>query len=443
MPTYSREEVREHNRRKDSWYILFNSVYDLSDFLDEHPGGMEFLLFRAGTDITSFFSAKHAHNKAVYKRLETFRIGELPEHERVDTAAFDEPFFSELLEKCERERLFDVPRWYNNQWFYVRLASVLAFFGFSYLALYTNVHWSCAITAVIIQAIIGTSLFGLLAHEATHRDFPENGLTRFLLAVFWPVFWPFILKDPLMYEHNNHHVKIGDPEYDYEVAGFAEVIRYSGTVSHKKSHRFQHRLAAFTYPFYANIITTIGGLRSGYWQKHNRPIGYKQVVALSITATYFLILPMLMGSSFWWCLLLYVLYQCVLYVGIYIGAAINHFIPSTTEPIPEEHQNHFGYYVCHHTSNFGQNNPLLYWYTGGFNVQVEHHLIPFVPVENLRKMVPLVKELCKKYDYPYRQYQGLLDLWKDHYAFLAIMANSSDSELIVNEIRNKAKYQAR
>jgi cytochrome b involved in lipid metabolism len=37
--TYSREDVSKHSQEGDIWVIIENDVYDLSLFLQEHPGG--------------------------------------------------------------------------------------------------------------------------------------------------------------------------------------------------------------------------------------------------------------------------------------------------------------------------------------------------------------------------------------------------------------------
>lgn len=36
---YSKDEVAQHNSAGDLWIIIAENVYDLSQFLDEHPGG--------------------------------------------------------------------------------------------------------------------------------------------------------------------------------------------------------------------------------------------------------------------------------------------------------------------------------------------------------------------------------------------------------------------
>ncbi|KAL0426066.1 UNVERIFIED_CONTAM: Delta(8)-fatty-acid desaturase 2 [Sesamum radiatum] len=42
------------------------------------------------------------------------------------------------------------------------------------------------------------------------------------------------------------------------------------------------------------------------------------------------------------------------------------------------------------------------WFFGGLQFQLEHHLFPRLPRCHLRKISPLVQELCKKHNLPYR-----------------------------------------
>ncbi|KAI6223580.1 FA-desaturase domain-containing protein [Aphelenchoides fujianensis] len=43
------------------------------------------------------------------------------------------------------------------------------------------------------------------------------------------------------------------------------------------------------------------------------------------------------------------------------------------------------------------------WLWGGLNYQIEHHLFPTMPRNNLCKVVPLVQEFCKKHALPYME----------------------------------------
>lgn len=53
------EEVAEHNSAKSVWVTVRGKVYDITGFLDSHPGGKEILLLAAGRDITYAFDSYH------------------------------------------------------------------------------------------------------------------------------------------------------------------------------------------------------------------------------------------------------------------------------------------------------------------------------------------------------------------------------------------------
>lgn len=55
----TREEVAKHNKRDDAWVIFKDKVYDVTLYLDYHPGGVDILLDHAGEDVTEFVYEYH------------------------------------------------------------------------------------------------------------------------------------------------------------------------------------------------------------------------------------------------------------------------------------------------------------------------------------------------------------------------------------------------
>lgn len=52
-------EVRKHNSKQDCWVIIHGKAYDVSSFVDEHPGGSAVILKYAGRDATKAFDPIH------------------------------------------------------------------------------------------------------------------------------------------------------------------------------------------------------------------------------------------------------------------------------------------------------------------------------------------------------------------------------------------------
>jgi L-lactate dehydrogenase (cytochrome) len=45
-------EVAKHNTRESCWVIIEGQVYDVTDFLEEHPGGASIILRYGGKVLT-------------------------------------------------------------------------------------------------------------------------------------------------------------------------------------------------------------------------------------------------------------------------------------------------------------------------------------------------------------------------------------------------------
>ncbi|KAJ9128514.1 hypothetical protein P3X46_034928 [Hevea brasiliensis] len=72
---YSKAEVSLHNKRTNCWIIIKEKVYDVTSYVEEHPGG-DAILAHAGDDSTEgFYGPQHATR--VFDMIEDFYIGDL------------------------------------------------------------------------------------------------------------------------------------------------------------------------------------------------------------------------------------------------------------------------------------------------------------------------------------------------------------------------------
>eukprot|EP00009_Paramoeba_aestuarina_P005392 CAMPEP_0201509360 /NCGR_PEP_ID=MMETSP0161_2-20130828/2435_1 /ASSEMBLY_ACC=CAM_ASM_000251 /TAXON_ID=180227 /ORGANISM="Neoparamoeba aestuarina, Strain SoJaBio B1-5/56/2" /LENGTH=127 /DNA_ID=CAMNT_0047904287 /DNA_START=62 /DNA_END=445 /DNA_ORIENTATION=- len=71
---YSIEEVAKHTSKDDCWFIIEGVVYDVTKFLDEHPGGDDVLIEVAGKDATTDFE-DIGHSDEAIAQLSEFKIG--------------------------------------------------------------------------------------------------------------------------------------------------------------------------------------------------------------------------------------------------------------------------------------------------------------------------------------------------------------------------------
>ncbi|KAI0034093.1 cytochrome b5 [Vararia minispora EC-137] len=49
------EDLKAHSKKDSLWVLLHGKVYDVTKFIDEHPGGDEVIMSEAGKDATEAF----------------------------------------------------------------------------------------------------------------------------------------------------------------------------------------------------------------------------------------------------------------------------------------------------------------------------------------------------------------------------------------------------
>ncbi|KAK6477167.1 cytochrome b5 [Huso huso] len=83
---YTLEEIKRHSSSKDVWIIIHEKVYDITSFLEEHPGGEEVLMEQAAADATENFEDV-GHSTDAREMLKQYFIGELhPDDRKKDSS---------------------------------------------------------------------------------------------------------------------------------------------------------------------------------------------------------------------------------------------------------------------------------------------------------------------------------------------------------------------
>ena len=69
----SASQVAKHNTKEDCWVTLYSrKIYNVTNFLDEHPGGWEIIIPYAGKDVTAIMNdaSLHAHSDSAFEMLD-------------------------------------------------------------------------------------------------------------------------------------------------------------------------------------------------------------------------------------------------------------------------------------------------------------------------------------------------------------------------------------
>lgn len=77
LPTLAQADVAAHNTAKSCYVTIGTKVYDITPFLDDHPGGADLILQYAGKDIKEAMEdpISHAHSEAAWDILDEHLLG--------------------------------------------------------------------------------------------------------------------------------------------------------------------------------------------------------------------------------------------------------------------------------------------------------------------------------------------------------------------------------
>ncbi|KAJ9548016.1 hypothetical protein OSB04_020559 [Centaurea solstitialis] len=73
---FTLKEVAEHNDPKDCWLIIHGKVFDVTKFLEDHPGGDDVLLSATGKDATDDFEDV-GHSTTAKSMMDEFYVGDI------------------------------------------------------------------------------------------------------------------------------------------------------------------------------------------------------------------------------------------------------------------------------------------------------------------------------------------------------------------------------
>lgn len=104
---YRLEEVMKRNSSKELWLVIHGRVYDITRFLNEHPGGEEVLLEQAGTDSTESFEDV-GHSSDAREMLKQYYIGDVHPSDLKPEGVTKDPSKNDTCKSCWAYWIFPI-----------------------------------------------------------------------------------------------------------------------------------------------------------------------------------------------------------------------------------------------------------------------------------------------------------------------------------------------
>lgn len=73
--SYTMDDVAKHNTPTDCWVAIRGGVYNLTTWINQHPGGKQAILSLCGKDGTTAFTGQHGGQEQPEQTLASFKVG--------------------------------------------------------------------------------------------------------------------------------------------------------------------------------------------------------------------------------------------------------------------------------------------------------------------------------------------------------------------------------
>lgn len=300
--------------------------------------------------------------------------------------------YSSLRENIQKDKVLD-----RSYGYYLLLGflETILFFG----VLLTFFFLKHPILQIISASAIGflSVRLGGLIHDAGHRAILKSSRLNDLLGYFWSlcVAFPFPV---WQIKHNAHHANTNkegeDPDLEVPIS-FTEDM-----------YKRKNILVRFMRPYQAWLYFPLGSLVSFTMRLKAVPYLLKRLNY----GNYIFLVFHILGIIIWYVgpfLVFPPLKAIIFFVftnmvgGFYM---LNIFAPNH-KGIPQLEKETQISFLEHQiiTSRNVKTSLLGNYLYMGLNYQIEHHLFPYCPRNNLHKVAPYVKRLCKENGLPYME----------------------------------------
>jgi len=439
--TYCWQQVAEHNTPDDCWISIRDKVYNVTEWIDQHPGGRDMIVLNGGKDATQLFEAYH-DEWVNQKYLTKYEVGQLVGGSEYPSFPKQSEFYKELKKRVnaffrsEKLKKNGIQGRTDATPMLLRSAVLGAISVFVWLlALQLTVSGYFGL-ACLCSLVVGTShaLISLMpVHEASHGASTSSPwMWRFLGAMHdWLLGASFYnwLHQHLLGHHPFTQVEQLDPDI---VTADPDARRIKTSQPWLSPYRWQHLYMPVLYGLLAakyriNDLTIVFSVKKngqirlndlGAWHWFN-------FVGGKVFWFFFrFVLPAYVLGSVWQAFVLLSISDVLTSYYLALVFQPSHVVGEAIWPRINENNEiemDWAEMQVRTTIDYGINSPLTHFFTGGLNFQVAHHLFPGVCQLHYPKIAPLVKEVCDEFNIKYTVVPTYWDALMCHFRYLYSM----------------------
>ncbi|XP_047315622.1 delta(8)-fatty-acid desaturase-like [Impatiens glandulifera] len=393
-------ELSKHNEPGDLWISIQGKVYNVTDWVKEHPGGDIPLLNLAGQEATDAFIAFHP--PTVWHRLDKFFTGYHLKDYEVTEISKD---YRRLASEFSKAGLFEKKGHVVIQ----SLSFVCILFMLSIRGvLFHDGFWMHMLSGAMLGfAWVQVSYLG---HDSGHYNMMTNRRFNKVAQILSGNCLTGISMAWWKWTHNAHHIAVNSLDYDPDLQHLP-VFAVSTSIFHNITSKFYDRELTFdpismfmvSYQHITFYPVMCVGRINLFIQTFlllfsNRKVPDRALNILGILVfwTWFPLFVSYLPN--WTERFLFVLISFTVTAIQHIQFCLNHFSADTYVGPPRGND----WFEKQMSGTIDIScSTWMDWFHGGLQFQLEHHLFPRLPRCQLRKISPLVRDLCKKHNLPY------------------------------------------
>ncbi|RHY32927.1 hypothetical protein DYB32_002098 [Aphanomyces invadans] len=415
--SFTWQEVAKHNHAGSAWMIVRNKVYDVTSWVDKHPGGAEMVILHSGREATDTFDSYHPFSDKAEKVLAKYEIGTLVGPAEFPVYKPDSGFYRECRKRVgeyfEKNNI-NPQAGFAGFW---RMTVVMAVAAASYYGM----HFS----PVLAVRVVSAAIFGIcqalpllhVMHDSSHAAFTKQPFIReFAGRLFMDWFAGASMVSWLNQHVVGHHIytNVAGADPDLPVNFDSDVRRIVSRQMMHSIYRFQH---LYLPPLYGllglkfriqDFTDTFGSLTNG-------PIRVNPPSTIQWV-------QLILSKSFWVFYRVYiplVVFQVPLatFVPLFLLAElftgwhlafnfqVSHVSTECTYPngtdVKSVLDDEWAVSQVKSSLDYSHGSWLTTFMAGALNYQVVHHLFPSVSQYHYPSIAPIVMQVCKEYNVRY------------------------------------------
>ena len=413
--------------RDVKWTIYRDVAYDLQPFVDKHPGGNWLLNLSIQRDCTALIESYHLRPEVSEARfrglpvLEDFPVNAVPKSPRPN----DSELYNAIRTRVRKELFPQEGKALHRTGGDAAAATIVGFAVACYAAYFNAPGIVAGAFLGLAGAWIGLTIQHCGNHGAMSPKVWVNnalGLTDDLIggsSLMW------------RYHHQvSHHIHCNDNALDQDVHTAMPLLRFDARQPRKLFHKFQHLYLFLAFPLMqvAFQVGDITGLITkdceGAKLHGATAVELATVVAGKIAHFGLLLGPALAHG---WAA---VGAGCAAFVavqGMVLACtfAVSHNVAEAKIPQDtggEAWERDWGVQQLVTSADWGGN--IGNFFTGGLNLQVEHHLFPAICFVHYPAIAKIVKEEAAKFGVPYSSYRTLPGIFVEFMKFVKEMGTA-------------------